>query len=623
MPGTDLISSNIGTRDFCIISIGQKLVASVARQQGRREVLCEALGVSGEDLGLARMKSMLDWLFVLGINKVVIHGQFYSLDGHRKREAPPSIFWQAPYWPYFAKLAEYVQSTAHVLKRGQRHCEVAVLYSTAYINAMLPDRVAEAEDHRHKLGELCFCLLGSQLDFDFVSEADVLQCSVGRKGIQVGQATYKTLVVPETPMLERAVCRKLRRIAAVEGRVFVVNRMPRVLEDGSNPELVRRLVSLAGLVFAVERRVTRPLLLRGANEVFCMTRLIGKQRWHLLFNARRERHVGEAFVKSGAWLVEGGDKKRPLQGSAAGNPVVDIPALGGLLLKEEKSRPEGEPTRAWTRSALRNWSIRPAGDNTLVLQNWRVGASKGSIRGRLELPLDYELPPAVHKAGEAWFAATFRVDSKPERVKLVWDESSILGEYELFVNGLRVGSIKRERIYDSHNLAADIGKLLRRKGLHELRIHVTQQGSELPKLTEPIRFFGSFTVHLPQEAVEPPGIAKAEGPMQTAQCKSWTEMGYPHYSGMMVYETRFALPKPLPGRARLEFDRIGEVGKVTLNGRDCDIVAWPPLICDLTDALKAGANRLRIEVANTSINFIEGVPSPSGLIGEVALCTTR
>ncbi len=108
LPGTDLIASNIGTREFCIINIGQKLVASVARQQGRREILCEALGVSGEDLGLARMKTMLDWLFVLGINKIVIHGQFYSLDGHRKREAPPSIFWQAPYWPHFRKLSDHI-----------------------------------------------------------------------------------------------------------------------------------------------------------------------------------------------------------------------------------------------------------------------------------------------------------------------------------------------------------------------------------------------------------------------------------------------------------------------------------------------------------------------------------
>ena len=621
LPGTDLISSNIGTREFCIINIGQKLVASVARQQGRREVLCEALGVSGEDLGPARMKSTLDWLFVLGINKIVVHGQFYSLDGHRKREAPPSIFWQAPYWPHFAKLADYVQSIARVLKRGDRHCEVAVLYPTAYINAMLPDRRDEAEDYRQKLGELCFSLLGSQLDFDFVSEDDLLECRATRQGIRVGRATYKALVVPEVPMLERSVCRKLRRLAAAPGRVLVVNQMPQVLEDGSSPRLVHRLVSVDGLAYALEKRVKRLVLLPRANDVFAMTRCIGKQRWHFLFNAGPKRHVGEVCVQSRAWLVEGGDRARPLRASDAGTPVVDIPALAGVLLKEERVRPKTEAPGGWERVALRNWSARPVGDNALVLKDWRVGPSQGTIRTRVQLPMDYELPPAVRDKGEAWFAATFRVGSQPDKVKLVWDESSVLGGYEVFVNGGPVTTVQRERVYDNHNLTADIGPQLRGKALNEVRIHVTRQGNGGPKLIEPIRLCGQFAVGLASTPTGAARIDQTEGGWDAAECVSWADMGYPHYSGTMVYETDLAVPEPLPACARLEFDSVAEVAKVSLNRRDCGVVAWPPWRCDVTSALRPGRNRLRIEVANTSINLIEGVPSPSGLIGEVALCT--
>lgn len=619
LPGTDLIASNIGTRDFCIINIGQKLVASVARQQGRREVLCEALGVSGEDLGPARMKSMLDWLFVLGVNKIVIHGQFYSLDGHRKREAPPSIFWQAPYWPYFNKVSEYIQSTASVLKRGQRHCEIAVLYPTAHIDAMTPTRSEEAEEYRQRLGELCFELLSNQFDLDFVSEDDLLECKIERSGFRVGRAMYRVLIVPEVLMLERSVCARVRRLASSQGRVVFLGGFPRVLEDGSEAKIGVRPIPSGRLLRHLDDRIARPLTVSGENEVFCMTRQIGKACRHFLFNASHADYVGEATVMNGRWLVDAGDGGKALPSSRSGKPSVAIPALGSLLLKEAKRRPNGEPPSKRRDVPLSEWRVRPLAENVLVLRNWRVGASEQNIRHCLDLPNDYVLPDAAQEAGTAWFETTFDVGRAPKHTKLVWDQASIVGAYEILVNGETVGGVRRERVYDACNLVADIARHLHPKRRNHIKVKVERQGEMPPRLIEPVRIYGDFAVASLGDDRRPLRITRAEWPVAVEQCGSWTDMGLPHYSGTVAYEATVELRDPLPRRAELRFERIAEVARVIVKGEDCGVVAWPPWLCDVSKALNVGTNQLVVEVANTSMNFIEGVRSESGLLGDVTL----
>ncbi len=602
-PGSDLISSNIGTRGFCILNIGQKLVASVARQQGRRDALCEALGVSGEDLSLERAKRMLDWLFALGVNKIVVHGQFYSLDGHRKREAPPSIFWQAPYWPHFRALADYVQRVAGVLRRGERLCDIAVLYPTAHLNALWPERQAEAEAYRQHLGELCFALLGRQIDFDFVSEADLLACSTERNGLRVGRAFYRVLVVPETPMLEEAVGRKLKQLAARGDRVLIVNRMPASLESGETMSLAARLTSMDALPGALARRAARPLAADGADALFRHSRRIGRARWHFLFNAGDAACETSLTVESGAWLAVDGDAKRPLPEGKGGRPAASIPPLGAVLLKEiprPTRRPAARPRR---RLPLTNWAFEPLEDNTLVLKDWRVGPSPERIRRRLDLPLDYEPPPG---AEEAWFETVFSVKARPASARLVWDAAAMLGRYEIYVNDRRVDDIRPARVYDQHNLAADIAARLV-PGRNRVRVRV--RGAQ-PKLIEPLRVYGRFAA----SAGKPPSLRAAAWPARLTRLRSWTELGLPHYSGLARYAASFDAP-PGARRARVRLGRAAVSAKVILNGEECGVAAWAPWECDASAALRPGRNELRVEVANTSINALEGEPSESGLLG--------
>ena len=59
------------------------------------------------DATMQRMKWIADWEYVLGVNLLNPHGFHYTLEGPRKRDWPPSMFYQYPWWQYYGDFSGY------------------------------------------------------------------------------------------------------------------------------------------------------------------------------------------------------------------------------------------------------------------------------------------------------------------------------------------------------------------------------------------------------------------------------------------------------------------------------------------------------------------------------------
>jgi hypothetical protein len=95
---------------------------------------------------------------------------------------------------------------------------------------------------------------------------------------------------------------------------------------------------------------------------------------------------------------------------------------------------------------------------------------------------------------------------------------------------------------------------------------------------------------------------------------SWTANPDPavrYFSGTAVYETSFDLsPAQLGAGLSLDLGDVRELAGVTLNGKALGTVWTPPFRVDISKAVRAGRNALRIEVANLWVNRLIGDAQP-------------
>ncbi len=93
---------------------------------------------------------------------------------------------------------------------------------------------------------------------------------------------------------------------------------------------------------------------------------------------------------------------------------------------------------------------------------------------------------------------------------------------------------------------------------------------------------------------------------------SWSEIdndGIKYYSGLATYEREFSIPDGALGTeatAFVCFKDVQEMLRVFVNDKDCGIVWTPPYKCNITPHLKAGPNKITVQVINTWNNRIVG-----------------
>jgi len=111
-PGVDRLDTpgmceKLGTNDSAW-QIEDKILTSVAHQYGIERRMSESFALGGWDYRLADMKRVSDWQYMMGINFIVPHAFHYSITGQRKRECPPTEFYQNPMWENYKCYSDYI-----------------------------------------------------------------------------------------------------------------------------------------------------------------------------------------------------------------------------------------------------------------------------------------------------------------------------------------------------------------------------------------------------------------------------------------------------------------------------------------------------------------------------------
>ncbi|HSL47054.1 MAG TPA: glycosyl hydrolase [Anaerolineales bacterium] len=279
------------------------------------------------------------------------------------------------------------------------------------------------------------------------------------------------------------------------------------------------------------------------------------------------------------------------------------------------------------------WEFQPEGDNALVIGKWlathettgrdRSAYAKPDADTEGWLPMvpgawSYQLPAEPTEAYPipVWSRISFEADYLPPKVNLIVDGFAG-SEWSLYVNGEQVKSTPVRSQVDGQMKAVDITQHLRKgQNLIALRLVVTNPTDGLLDL---LKLTGDFSL-----APQGDGTYRIAAPCQSLEPRSWTDQGYPHFSGRAVYRKRFQLPESFADqRVFVEPQMDDDVLEVLVNGQSAGVRLWEPYQLEVTNLLKPGENTLELRVANTLVNLLERVERRSGLAGAPKLVPYR
>lgn len=228
VPGIDHLARRITDPILC------KQVSSVAQQLGGRRVLSEMFGVSGWNMSFEDQKWIAEWQYVLGVNLMCQHLALYSLKGCRKRDFPPSIFYQQPWWPDYKLVEDHFARLSAALTSGKHVADVLVIHpiESAWCMYNVERRGGGCVDQLNEgLANVSRSLQGMHVDYHYGDESIMeRQARIESGKIRVGEAAYSLVVIPPSISIRTSTLELLKQWIGIGGTVIVVGEVPALLD---------------------------------------------------------------------------------------------------------------------------------------------------------------------------------------------------------------------------------------------------------------------------------------------------------------------------------------------------------------------------------------------------------
>ncbi len=232
IPGIDLLFDNI---EF----VGAKQVQSIVHQYGKKAMLSELYGVTGWDFDFKCLKMQGDWQAALGVSVRVPHLAMYSMKGAAKRDYPSSFNYQAPWFKEYKYVEDHFARINTVFENTKPIVDVAVLHPIETVMLAVNKNSAEyISKFEGEFNELVNHLLYSNIDFDFINEANLCTQSVKcTNKLCVGNMSYSVVIVPPVKTMRKNTVEIFNRLIDNGVSVIFTGECPRYVDGKKNDEV--------------------------------------------------------------------------------------------------------------------------------------------------------------------------------------------------------------------------------------------------------------------------------------------------------------------------------------------------------------------------------------------------
>lgn len=617
--GLDVLQANIRGN--------ARAVVSAAYFYGKKASLCECYHSLGWGATLQDAKFIAEALLISGVNCLVPHGFFYSTHGLRKHDAPPSFFFQMPYFELFKHLSDRVERIGKLLEGSYIDAKVLVVEPHSGV-----PNAAGASLYASVLQGLA----ENHIDF-LIVDTDILDTGTIQDGfVKIKDVSSTVVIVPAMRMVEGQLRDWLNAFRISGGHVIEFS-------DRVRPDAVLALV----------RQIVQPSLSvqkdgKELAEVYMVRRVSdGGSVWLLLNTSDKpveaEVWVGWDLAAQGIELKEipldpnvpVGLKKldrhytrviRPfelvaIQGvanssaDASGSPDAEAGATSGQsdCPVIEVQVPADAAIKLLNKNLLRmyEWKMSLLDEDGNVLQSATVPAvpisdqlEKGGFR---YAPVNLKFFGAVPRLDWPKLRIRYEFSFSSEydgQVELVMEPGSIVGDWTISVNDS--GPIGQTEFAPTTahvrgSLGVDITAYLK-PGSNRICVDLASAKAN-HGLLNCLYLAGDFGVRLDPLCLVPQ--------RKTGVFESYVENLIPYYAGVLEYTAEFDLPS-LPQSEEVYLNLrypadFREATEVSVNGGDFRPVLWEPRCIRVkTNRLQVGKNTLVTRVYTTLIRSFEG-----------------
>lgn len=221
-PGVDAIWRQVfpGTR----LHPYPKLASSVARQNGRNEVLGELFALYGAGLAPGEMKAVVDYMLVCGINRFVFSNIPFKNKDLTISSSRPKFGPSDPLWKYYRPWHEYIARSSWLMSQGKAVVDTAMYYDSRSLWLCQTEAVLASE----RASRIANRMQETQRDFDYVDD-DVLTAAKVRKGrLVIGKMSYANLVIPSGSRMEPSALQRLEEFRRKGIRIVTTDEIDQI-----------------------------------------------------------------------------------------------------------------------------------------------------------------------------------------------------------------------------------------------------------------------------------------------------------------------------------------------------------------------------------------------------------
>ena len=584
-------------------------VSSAAAQTGKKQILSETFALAGHNVSHNELKRIYEWQMVHGINLLCTHLEGYSLRGIRKRDYPPAMYYQQPWWDDMHLFFDAMSRIGMLLAEGEICADTLLLHpqTTAwklYNGAeygYLPGAFSgvlntEARSEINRYHDLLLrdmrTLEDKHVGYHLGDETVIARHGrIEGKEFVVGNMRYTTLVIPEN----------LGFLPFTE-------------------QLISEFRAAGGRIVSATEVAADPIM--PTNRLSYTKRSFPDFKMHYIVNTDDSTVTSTVNVQ-GQLLVPHTGELVPFGGSHTFAPYESIVVIEGLS-EGEKTAPVSRKTEKLDLGGI--WQVKNSTYNSLTLDKCDY-----SFDGELVEENGYVLnilPRINELEREVRLEQTYRftIDAEPPKELLLATETPDL--FEITLNGQPINKTDKGFFRDSAFRLLDISYAAKRgENLLVLRSSIKQTDGCYEHISkswafesmknclsydveiEPVYIVGDFDLALPEriEELDKDAYRIFEQPVIVEKHKSVDISrldfdGYSQFSGTLTLEKTVNVTDTkkhvtLVGRGMNSL-------RIAVNGVEVATKLYAPYDVDITDYLKVGENTLTLTILNNLRNMM-------------------